>query len=186
VRCAGRFIIVYAGSHGLANALDSLLQAARLLADEPVTFLMVGQGPEKAALQHVASQAGLSHVVFLPPVRKNAVPALLAAADALILCWRCIPIYRFGVSPNKLIDYMMAGRPVIHAIDAGNDMVAESGCGISVPPEDPQALAGAVRRLMQTPADERARMGENGRSYVLAHHDYRVLARRFLDSLEAA
>jgi glycosyltransferase involved in cell wall biosynthesis len=185
-RRKGRFAIVYAGSHGLANALDFIVDAARLLADQPVTFLMVGQGPEKQALQTAASRAGLSNMVFLPPVRKSVVPALLAAADALIISFKRIPIYRFGISPNKLIDYMMAGRPVIQAIEAGNDMVAESGCGISVPPEDPRAIADAVLRLLDTPPAERLRMGENGRNYVLARHDYRILARKFLDALEAA
>jgi glycosyltransferase involved in cell wall biosynthesis len=76
---------------------------------------------------------------------------------------------------------MMAGKPVIHAIEAGNDMVADSGCGLTVPPENPQAIANAVEQLMVMPVEEREAMGARGRDYVLANHDYRFLARRFLD-----
>ena len=81
---------------------------------------------------------------------------------------------------------MMAGKPVIQAVEAGNDIVAESGCGISVPPEDPQALAGAVFELMRLSPAERAQMGARGRDYALARHDYRVLADDFIKALEIA
>ena len=75
-------------------------------------------------------------------------PSLLASMDVLLISLRRTPLFRFGISPNKLMDYMMAGRPIIQAIDAGNDMVSESGCGLTVPPEDPKAIANAVLQLM--------------------------------------
>jgi glycosyltransferase involved in cell wall biosynthesis len=121
--------------------------------------------------------------VFLPPVSKPSIPALLASMDVCYIGLARKPVFRFGVSPNKLIDYMMAARPVIHAIEAGNDLVAESGCGISISPEDPAALAQAVRRLMACTPAEREAMGQRGRNYVMLHHDYRVLARRFLEAM---
>ena len=79
----------------------------------------------------------------------------------------------------------MAGKPVIQAIDAGNDLVAEAGCGVSVPPEDPQAIAEAVRRLMGLDPKESLAMGGRGRSFVARHHAYPVLARRFLAAVSA-
>lgn len=178
-----RFVIGYAGAHGVSNSLDTVVSAAELLADLPVTFLLVGQGPEKAALENLAAKIGLRNIEFLPPVPKTAIPSLLRAMDALVIAWRRAPLYRFGISPNKLMDYMMAGRPVIQAMDAGNDMVAESHCGLSVAPEDPEAIAGAVTRMMNLTAAERNAMGLRGKRYVEAHHDYRDLAVLALDAV---
>ncbi len=183
LRAQGRFIVGYAGSHGVANALHHLIDAACLLAGQPVTLVLVGQGPEKDALQSRAM--GVDNVVFLPPLAKGAVPALLDAMDALYLGWNRVPLYRFGISPNKLMDYMMAAKPVIHSVEAGNDPVAESACGLSVPPEDPEAIARAITQMMATDPAERAAMGARGRAFVVDQHDYRVLAQRFLEVMEA-
>jgi glycosyltransferase involved in cell wall biosynthesis len=180
LRDRGRFVVGYAGAHGLANALGTVLDAADLLRGEDATFVLVGQGPIKAELERAAAERGLDNVVFLPPVPKAAIPALLASPDALYIGLKRSDLFRFGVCPNKLIDYMMAGKPVIQAIEAGNDLVAEARCGISISPEDAAALADAVRRLMAADAVQRRAMGASGRSYVMEHHDYRRLAERFL------
>lgn len=180
LKASGRFIVGYAGGHSVSNALDMFIEAAKIMGDRSVDFVLVGQGPEKETLQRKAESLGARNVYFLSPVRKEEVPSLLAGMDALFIGWKRTPLYRFGVSPNKLMDYMMAGKPVVHAIEAGNDMVADSGCGLSVPPENPQAIAHAVEQLMGMPVEEREAMGARGREYVLANHDYRVLARRFL------
>jgi glycosyltransferase involved in cell wall biosynthesis len=182
----GGFAVVYAGAHGLANALDSVVRAADFLRDTAATIVLVGQGPEKPGLQELAAGLNLQNVLFLPPVKKKAIPTLLAEAGALVISLRRTPLFRFGISPNKLIDYMMAGKPVIQAVDAGNDMVMESGCGISVPPEDPRAIAGAIVQLMRLTSAERAEMGARGRGYALARHDYRVLAKDFIEALQTA
>jgi len=182
-RTEGRFLLGYAGSHGRANALETLLEAAALLRDEPLAVVLVGQGPEKTALQQRADRLGLRHARFLPPVPRGAIPALLTAMDALYLGWRDEPVYRFGINPNKLLDYMMSGRPIVHAVRAGNDPVAEAGCGISCAPQDPAASAEAILRMARLSQSERERMGRRGRDYVLKHHDYRLLARRFLEAV---
>jgi glycosyltransferase involved in cell wall biosynthesis len=185
MKAEGRFIVGYAGAHGLANALHTLLEAAQHVQRASIGFVLVGQGPEKEALQLQARRLGLMNTEFLPPVPKRCMPALLASMDVLYIGLKRTPIFRFGISPNKLMDYMMAGKPVIQAIEAGNDMVVESECGVSVPPEDPAAVAKAVLQLMSvTPADRRA-MGMRGRKYVLANHDYRMLAQRFLSIMQS-
>ncbi len=182
----GRFIVGYAGNHGLSNALDAFVDAAPKLTNLAVTFVLVGQGPEKHRLQTRAIAAGTSNILFLPPVPRTAIPYLLKSMDVCYLGWARSPLYRFGISPNKLLDYMMAGKPIIHATDAPNDLVTASGCGISVPPEDSSAIVLAVDRLIQMSHEERESMGRRGREYVCAHHDYRVLARRFLDAIRAS
>ena len=183
-RARGDLLVAYAGTHGIANDLDGLLDAATLMRDEPVTWLLVGVGPEKPRLERLAAARGLERVRFLDPVPKAAVPALLRGMDVLYIGLQPEPVFRFGISPNKLMDYMMAGRPVVSAIAAGNDPVSEAGCGITVAPGHPEATATAVRRLAAMTPAERDAMGNRGLEYVRARHTYPVLAARFLDAIE--
>ena len=182
----GRSIVGYAGSHGLPNALDVLLAAAALMKDEPIAFVLVGDGHEKARLAQRARDEGLDHVAMHAPVPKAQIPALLAAFDIAYLGWQRVPIYRFGIAPNKLMDYMMAGRPVLHSVEAGNDAVAEAGCGLTVTPESAPAVAEGLRALAALAPEARAAMGERGRAFVIANHSYRVLAQRFIDAVSKA
>jgi len=98
--------------------------------------------------------------------------------DALIITLQPSPLFRFGISPNKLMDYMMAGKPVIQAIRAGNDMVGECDCGISVPQVEPAAIARAVLKIMSMNPQERRAQGLRGQEYVRNNHDYAILADR--------
>lgn len=181
----GSILVGYAGGHGLSNTLDQGMNAAEILQsrNEPVDFIFVGQGPEKVRLIALAKSKNLANAHFLPPIPKKSIPTLLASMDILYLGWGRNPLYRFGICPNKLMDYMMAGKPVVHAVSAANDPVAESGCGITVEPENPQAIADAVIRLKSISMAEREQMGANGRAFVLANHTYPVLAKRFLESV---
>ncbi|WP_317201071.1 glycosyltransferase family 4 protein [Janthinobacterium sp.] len=180
LKADGRFIVGYAGTHGVANALDVLLDAAALMREDSCAFVLVGGGPDKALLQERARAEGLRNVYFVDPVDKRQIPALLAWFDLAYIGWHRQPLYRFGISPNKLMDYMMAARPVLHSVEAGNDPVGEAGCGLTVAPEDPRAVAQAVAALRDLSGAERAAMGQRGRRFVLERHTYPVLARRFL------
>ncbi len=182
----GRAIVGYAGSMGPPNALDTLLDAAAMLRAEPLAFVLVGDGHDRARLARRIADERLDRVALLPPVPKAQVPALLAALDIAYIGWRRVPIYRFGIAPNKLMDYMMAGCAVLHSVEAGNDPVAEARCGLTVAPESAGAVAAGLRRLAALGAQERRQMGARGRAYVLAHHAYPMLAQRFLDAVEAA
>jgi glycosyltransferase involved in cell wall biosynthesis len=179
-RRAGAVIVGYAGSMGRPNALDVLLDAAGLVADRPLRFVLVGDGHERERLAARIAAEGLAQVTLLPPIPKAQVPAFLAAIDIAYLGWQRQPLYRFGIAPNKLMDYMMAARPVLHSVEAGNDPVAESGCGLTVAPESPEEVARGLRQLAALSPRERRQFGERGRAYVLRHHAYPVLARQFL------
>lgn len=179
----GHFLVAYVGAHGVANALDAMLDAAALMRDEPVTWALVGGGPEKPTLQARVATERLSNVVMLDPVPKAAIPTLLRAMDVLYIGLQREPLFRFGISPNKLMDYMMAARPVVCAIDAGNDPVGEAGCGMTIEPENSAELATAVRRMARLSPDERERLGRAGRNYVERRHSYAVLASHFLDAM---
>lgn len=178
----GWFLIAYTGAHGVANALDSFVEAGEKLQGKKIKLLLIGSGPERERLK--AKAAPLENVELLDPVGRAQVPELLAQMDALYVGLQRQPLFRFGVSPNKLMDYMMAGKPVIFAIEAGNDMVAEAQCGISIPPEDSTAIADAAQKLAAMPQEELATMGQRGHAYILAHHEYDVLAKQFLDVMQ--
>lgn len=180
LRDQGLSIIGYAGTHGVANALDTFLIAAKLMQGERIAFVLVGGGPDKATLQQRAQADGLQNIHFVDPIKKEQIPALLQWFDVAYIGWHRQPLYRFGISPNKLMDYMMAGRPVLHAVDAGNDPVGEAGCGLTIAPDDPQALAQGIRTLVALSDNERTAMGQRGREFVLANLTYPVLGQRFL------
>lgn len=181
----GCFLVGYTGAHGLADALEHLVEAGARLRDQDVALLFVGQGPEKEALHRQAEQKKLSHVRFLPPIPKSAIPAFLAQMDALYIGWKKEPIYQYGVSPNKLFDYLMAAKPVIPGIEDEENPVAACRAGITIPPEEPQAIAEAILRLRAMNQAERDEMGGRGRAYVLAEHDFSYLADRFLAGIAA-
>src|SRR5690606_29035917 len=115
-------------------------------------------------------------------VPKDAVPRLLSYMDILYLGWHKSPLYRFGISPNKLLDYMMAAKPVIHSVTAANDMVSDAQCGISVPAERAELVVSAIESLHNKTREERERIGRRGREWVIANNDYKVLAQTFLEA----
>ncbi|MCC5881200.1 MAG: glycosyltransferase family 4 protein [Halomonas sp.] len=179
--------LMYFGSHGEANGLSDLLEAMAIVRRDagdgpvPVQLRLIGDGPAKDSLERQAGTLGLDGrwVRFEPPVPKREIPALAREADAFVITVRDLPeLYRFGISMNKLFDYMAASRPVIIASAAVNDPVAEAGAGITVAPEDPLLLAEGIKRLVALPPEERARMGRSGRAHMEAVYDYRILAGR--------
>jgi glycosyltransferase involved in cell wall biosynthesis len=179
-RSAGRLVICYAGAHGLPNALDVLIDAAALLRDQPLAFVLVGDGMEKERLTRKLSAAPNDRVRMFAPLPKAQVPTLLARIDIAYLGLRKSPLFRFGIAPNKLLDYMMAGCAILQAIEAGNDPVTEAGCGLTVRAGSPEAVAEGLRRLAAMTGAERREMGRRGRDFVLANHTYPVLAQRFV------
>jgi glycosyltransferase involved in cell wall biosynthesis len=182
----GRVVVGYFGAHGLANALDGLLDAAARLRDRPIAFVLVGHGPDREALRARAVREGLDAVAFLDPVPKSRLGPAMRACDLLYAGSLDSPLYQYGASFNKLFDYLCAGRPVVLAARIAQDVVTASGAGVAVSPSDPGEVAAALDAMAALPAGERDRMGRRGRDYVLAHHAYPVLARRYADAIESA
>jgi len=180
IKSKGKTIIGYTGGHAISNSLNTIIEAARILEnDSSFHFIFVGDGQEKQNLMKQAS--GLKNITFLKPVSKNQIPAILNLMDYLIITWNKSSIYRFGISPNKIFDYMMAAKPIIHATDAPNKFVDEAECGIAIEPEDPEAIISAIKQLKEYSNDKLITIGENGKKYILAKHDYKVLAERFIE-----
>lgn len=178
------FVVLYAGAHGPANGLELVLDAAEELteSDPDISFWLVGDGVSKEALQSAARSRGLANVVFRDPVGKDEIPRLLAAADVGLHVLADVPLFRRGVSPNKLFDYMAAGKPVLtNTPGEVTALVEEAGAGIAV---GPTGLAGGVRRMAAAGAEQRARWGADGQSFLAEHRSRRSLARRLEDLLD--
>ena len=144
-----------------------------------VRLRLIGDGPMKPALESLANDLNLSNVVFENPVTKTEIPSLAADADCFVAVLRDSPLYRYGISLNKIYDYMAAGKPVIFACGAANNPVAEADAGISIAPGDVLALSDAIDRMAKMHPDDRAKMGQAGRDYVNRQHDSRLLACNF-------
>jgi glycosyltransferase involved in cell wall biosynthesis len=172
-----KYVVLYAGAHGMANDLGIFLAAAERLRRWPeIQFILVGDGKEKGNLMEQARNMGLENVHFHPPVAKEEMPDVLASADVCVAILK--PLHAFTTTyPNKVFDYMAAGRPIILAIDGViREVVEEANAGVFVPPGDPVALAEAIVRVEQN-REESERMGKAGRQFVEKHYNRAQLAR---------
>jgi glycosyltransferase involved in cell wall biosynthesis len=174
-----RFIVGYFGGHALSNCLGTLIESAKQTKDEEVHFVLVGDGVEKANL--MASAAGLKNISFLPAIGKRAVPTLVQQFDCIYIGAKDSPLYRFGVCMNKMYDGMMAGRPIVFAINAPLTPVEEYKCGVIVPPENPAEIINAVAQIKSMTPAEREETGNRGREAVLKNFTYEKLAATFAD-----
>jgi glycosyltransferase involved in cell wall biosynthesis len=179
-----KFVLLYAGAHGLSNDLDVILEAAgQLQREKEIQFVLLGSGKEKTRLEKEAAERGLDNVLFLPPVPKVEMSEALAAADACLAILKPIEMYK-TTYPNKVFDYMAAGRPIVLAIDGViREVVEEAQAGIFVPPGDPKSLAKTVREMASNPEKYR-KMGLNGRQMIESQFSRERLAEEFTMLLE--
>ncbi|GIU83794.1 MAG: hypothetical protein KatS3mg008_0569 [Acidimicrobiales bacterium] len=181
-----RLIFVYAGAHGVANGLHLLLEAARELAGShpEALFVLVGDGPAKESLVRQAEEMRLTNVVFRDPLPKSDVPALLGAVDVGVHVLADVELFRWGVSPNKIFDYMAAGLPIVtNTPGEVSDMVTTSAAGVATAPRE---LASGLSLMAALSDEERRSMGERGRRWLRENRDRRTLAckmQRLLDDL---
>lgn len=176
-----RFNVVFAGTMGLAQSLDPVLEAARICAETvpDARFVFVGGGVDKARLERRATEMRLCNAIFLPRQPREAVGAILAAADVLLVHLKDDPLFRITI-PSKTQAYMSMGRPILMAVpgDAA-ELVAESQAGLVCPPENPAALAAAVRQFRTMAPETRELMGKRGRDYYDRHLSLRAGVDRF-------
>lgn len=175
---------IFTGTHGMANGLDALLDAAVELQKrgrEDIKLVLVGQGKLKPQLVIKAKEMHLNNVVFHPPVNKHKLAGLMASANIGMQVLANIPAFYFGTSPNKFFDYISAGLPVINNYPgwlAG--MIEENQCGFVVAPEDPKAFADALEQA----ADNRqvlAYMGAKARKLAESQFDRQLLADKWVN-----
>ncbi|MGN0144109.1 MAG: glycosyltransferase family 4 protein [Clostridium sp.] len=180
----GYFLVGYTGNHSPANVLDTMIDAAKKTTDEKVKYVLVGKGNVKNDLIEYAKANNVTNIEFLDPVLKDNMDNVLNLLDIGYIGLKKQNLFNYGVSPNKLFDYMMAALPVIYAVEASNDPVSDCNCGISVPAENPDAVVDAVMKIKSLSEEEKIKMGQNGKDYVLANHMYEGLADKFLNALK--
>ena len=178
------FVVLYAGAHGISNDLSTVLEAADLLRDiDGLLIVLLGDGKEKEGLKKKASEMHLSNVRFIDPIPKEEMTNALAAADVCLAILKPIELYK-TVYPNKVFDYLAAGRPVILAMEGViRDVVKDACAGLIVQPGRPKELAEAILLLMKD-RHQLQRLGQNGRNYVEKHFSRMQLAEKMLLIME--
>lgn len=181
-----RFVVLYAGAHGRANALGQLVDAAALLRDRPdILLVCVGNGPDKPNVVARAKEKGVANILFADAQPKTRMPEVINAIDVGAAVLQNNPTFR-TVYPNKVFDYMSCAKPVLLAIDGvAREMVCDHAqAGVFAEPENPRAIADAILRLAADP-DLCRKMGESGRRWVAANVSRPALAQRYLEVLES-
>ena len=180
IKYRDKFKVIYIGAHGPANGLENVVNTATLLSKKSpdIHFFLVGDGIEKKKLIQKAKENNIDNITFLNAVPKLQVPSILQKADLLLICWRNLKLYKYGISPNKLFDYLASKRPIIMSGNFYNNIVRDAKAGITVEPEDQKALAEGILQIKQMPEEERRQLGVNGRAYVEKHYDTRILAEK--------
>lgn len=184
VDCPGfdcAFPVLFAGNLGTAQAVDVILEAAERLKDvEGIRFVMVGDGSKRDWMMQKAAERELSNIVFPGRFPVDTMPVLMDRAAALLVTLADTEIFRLTI-PSKVQAYMAAGRPIVACLNgAGADVVSEAEAGVTVPAEDGEALARAIRSLHDMPAAQRAALGANGRRYYELHFSHEKLAKELI------
>ncbi|MBS2027853.1 MAG: glycosyltransferase family 4 protein [Deltaproteobacteria bacterium] len=176
------FLATYIGTHGMAHGLGTVLDAAALLRDKPVQFLLVGEGAEKANLKARAQKEGLRNVTFWDQIPRDQVAQVIAATDLCLVLLRDLPLFR-TVIPSKIFEYLGAARPILTTVDGESRKILDaSRAGIFSPPENAEALARNISELAAQP-DRLTQMGKLGREFVVAHYSRTALAERYAQIL---
>ncbi len=175
-----KFIIGYAGTIGTANAMHYLIEAANILRDkQEIVFLIVGDGSEKEKLSQLVQKYDLKNVYFINPIPKKQIQSLLKFFDVCYIGLENKNLFKYGISPNKLFDYLYAAKPLIIAINSPNNIVEQAKCGISIYSQNPQKIADAIIRLYSMSDEERKIMGNRAKDFVLKNHTIEALARKY-------
>ncbi len=179
----GKFVAAYFGTHGMAHHLETVLEAAERLRDEPgVVFLFVGDGAQRARLVERKETMGLANVIMLGQQPKERMPVLWAAADVSLVLLKRSDLFK-TVIPSKIFEAMAMERPLILGVEGeAKALVEEAGAGVCIEPESPAELAEAVQALARAPERTRA-LGRSGRRFVTEYYSRAVMAKRYEETL---
>jgi len=174
----GKFIVGYTGNLGVSNAMDTLIDCVAQMRDaDHIHFLIVGDGD--LLERYKAQTSDLENITFAPKVKKSQVPSILARCQVVYFSARESEVWRYGQSLNKVIEYMMAGKPIIASYSGHPSMIDEAECGVFVPASDVRALSMAILEYARRPSAELQAMGRRGRAWVMEHRSYRRLAEEY-------
>ena len=179
-----KFIIGYAGTIGLANALEFLIDASiDLVSNTKLFFIIVGDGYLKEQL--VEKTKDNQNILFLPKIKKNQVQHLLTYYDVCFVGRNDTPLFKHGVSANKYFDYMLAKKPILDSNNYIKDPVELSNCGIIVKPDSADSIVQGIIQFYKMTKEERNQMGEKGYDFVKKHHNIKYLSEKYIKLFES-
>jgi hypothetical protein len=180
-----KFNITYVGTLGTANSMEYLVNAAKKMQNHTdIHFNIIGTGYQKDKLKTLAS--GLQNITFFGKISNDEVFDIYGQSDALYLSWRYKNIYKYGISANKIFEYLLSAKPIIMSGNhIENDPITMSGAGIVTESENSEEIIQAILKLKKLTLEERIMMGNNGKNYVLKNHNYQILAKNYLDLIES-
>jgi len=172
------FNVCYAGTIGKANYVEHIVEAASLLEKENIKFYIIGDGPLKKTLMN---KYNLSNVVFVDMIPKDRVINFISYANLLIHTCSKHPIYRYGASPYKWVDYMLAGVPILISYDGYRSILNEADCAFFVEAENIQQIAEKILEISKMDRDTLIRMGNRGKTYAIKYLNYNFLSNELLE-----
>lgn len=184
MKSEGKLLCAYFGSHTNTYGLKYFIDSSNLIDKDKINILLVGDGMEKENFKKQAQIAGYKNVFFLNPVPKQAIPSLLEFIDIVYVGGTRSKMRKFGAAMNKVYDSMMAGKPIVYAVDIPNNDVETYHCGIIVELESAEAIAKGINSLAAMSVEERKAIGENGHRAALEHYDYKVISKNFADIMQ--
>lgn len=182
LKSTGKFVVCYAGTLGVANDLERVLHIANSGLSENIHFIFIGDGPLKRGFE--ANYGNLPNISFFSPIPKSDVPAVLSHCDLLLNTWKDINLYRFGVSPNKWIDYALSKRPFLTTLQPDLKVKTIPGNAFVTPDGSDTALRSELIRISHLPAEQLTEMGLKGYEYVIQNLSYDKLAADLKVALE--
>ncbi|CUV66262.1 Glycosyl transferase group 1 [Sulfurovum sp. enrichment culture clone C5] len=173
---SNKFNVVYTGSVGVANDLSVLVGVANILKDkDEIHFTIIGNGVMKQGLINEAKNLNLKNITFLDPVPKSEVYNYLYSASLLYVGLKNLPLYRYGMSMNKIFDYMSVAKPVLFVSDIDENIVNDARCGFVIKNPSPNKIADLIEKISQMPSNELKILGKNGYDYMTKFFSTKVL-----------
>ena len=182
--CRDKFTIGYTGSIGLANSVFYLVEAAGSLVNYPnIQIIIIGKGNQLNELKAKAKRERINNILFLAPIEKKYLYSTLSLFDVCFIGWNDNPIYEFGIAPNKIPEYMMAGKPIIHSYSGKCDPVSKARAGITTPAESSKDIKTAILELNSLSKTELNKIGTKGHKFAMEHYDYLKISKEYINFL---
>lgn len=183
--------VMYIGGFSTTHGIDAVIETAKIFnakGNTQVQFILIGTGKKKEEVLELGSKYDLKNIEFRDAIPKNKIPIVQNESDILVASVKDTAHYQFGINSNKIFDYLASGRPIIFAGKSPNNPIKEANAGITIPPENPEAMAEAIENFLSMSLLERRKLGENARRYAEKHYDTKVLAKKlesvFLKAVE--
>ncbi len=178
-----KVIVGYAGSMGITNALEPFIEAIKLLKNNPnIHFMLVGSGDLKRKYQDELQTC--KNVTFLPRIEQKEVNTFLKKCDILYLSTKHSKVWTYGQSMNKVVEYMLAAKPIVASYSGYPSMINEAKCGVFIKSSDPQEIGRTIEQIAYMPEKEREEMGERGRRWIESNRRYSLLAKQYIEKIE--